>query len=401
MKPLPTLLFLATTDSYIKWVNGLRLQVEPEWASTMFLARTLQNPSPRQTKVAVGEDAASKVRALHVLSILAWIRKHKPTAIVVGATGPFLVLLRWLLNFSKQGRQARLVSGSPGVAFHLIGSPLLARAYADLILVASRREWVRLGGDLSRVGAKAELGLATLPFLQKVSGAERFEGNNTLVFAPQPDMPKSKEDRRRLLLELAKLSEVLPDLEIRIKLRAVSKEPQTHFEKYPYPDLEAELVKEGKLTANSFNFVLGSISEQLRNTNAALITVSSTAALESISMGNPTHIISDFGSSDEIATSVFEGSGIVWPIADHAVARLQKPSPIWLDENYFHNRELDDWKQAIYTLSGKLTSNKLELLPKGLSKSLFFGEFLRVMLPNRLGKTLISSLKLLLGKNTQ
>jgi hypothetical protein len=70
-------------------------------------------------------------------------------------------------------------------------------------------------------------------------------------------------------------------------------------------------------------------------------------------------------------------------------------------ENYFHNRELDDWKQAIYTLSDKLISNKLELLPKRLSKSLFFGEFLRVMLPNRLGKMLISSLKLLLGKNTQ
>jgi hypothetical protein len=55
------MLFIATTDSYIKWVNGLRLQLEPEWPSTMFLAKTLQNPSPRQTRVAVGENAASKV----------------------------------------------------------------------------------------------------------------------------------------------------------------------------------------------------------------------------------------------------------------------------------------------------------------------------------------------------
>jgi len=400
VKSVPTMLFIATTDSYIKWVNGLRLQVESEWPSTMFLAKTLQNPSPRQTKVAVGENAASKVKALHVLSILAWIRKHKPTAIVVGATGPFLVLLRWLLNFSKQGRRAKLISGSPGVAYHLIGSPLRARAYADLILVASRREWVRLGGDLSLLGAKTELGLTTLPFLQTHPDTERFEGNDTLVFAPQPDMPKSKEDRRRLLLELEKLKESQPDLEIRIKLRAISKEPQTHFEKYPYPELEAELVKEGKLKANTFSFVLGSISEQLRNTNAALITVSSTAALESISTGNPTHIISDFGSSDEIATSVFEGSGIVWPIADHAVARLQKPSALWLDENYFHNPELDDWKQAIVSLVRKPTSNRFEILPKRLSKSLFFGEFLRVMLPNGIGKILIASLKLLLGKNS-
>jgi hypothetical protein len=394
------MLFIATTDSYIKWVNGLRLQVESEWPSTMFLAKTLQNPSPRQTKVAVGENAASKVKALHVLSILAWIRKHKPTAIVVGATGPFLVLLRWLLNFSKQGRRAKLISGSPGVAYHLIGSPFRARAYADLILVASRREWVRLGSDLSLLGVKTELGLTTLPFLQTLPDTERFDGNDTLVFAPQPDMPKSKEDRRRLLLELGKLKESQPDLEIRIKLRAIAKEPQTHFEKYPYPELEAELVKEGKLKSNTFSFVLGSISEQLRNTNAALITVSSTAALESISTGNPTHIISDFGSNDEIATSVFEGSGIVWPIADHAVARLQKPSSLWLDENYFHNPELDDWKQAIVSLVQRPTSSTFEILPSRLSKSLFFGEFLRVMFPNRIGKMLIASLKLLLGKNS-
>ena len=214
------------------------------------------------------------------------------------------------------------------------------------------------------------------------------------------EQEKSKEDRRRLLLELGKLKESQPDLEIRIKLRAISKEPQTHFEKYPYPDLEEELVNEGKLKANTFNFVLGSISEQLRNTHAALITVSSTAALESISTGNPTHIISDFGSSDEIATSVFEGSGIVWPIADHAVARLQKPSALWLDENYFHNPELDDWKQAIVSLVQRPTSSKFEILPSRLSKSLFFGEFLRVMFPNRIGKMLIASLKLLLGKNS-
>jgi hypothetical protein len=367
----------------------------------MFLAKTLQNPSPRQTRVAVGENAASKVKALHVVSILTWIHKHKPTAIVVGATGPFLVLLRWLLNFSKRGRRAKLISGSPGVAYHLIGDPLRARTYADLILVASRREWVRLGEDLVRLGAKTELGLTTLPFLQATPDPGRFDGNETLVFAPQPDMPKSKSDRQHVLLELGKLSEVLPDLEIRVKLRAISKEPQTHFEKFSYQDLEAELVNEGRLKPNSMSFVLGSISEQLKNINASLITVSSTAALESISMGNPTHIISDFGSSDEIATSVFDGSGIIWPIADHAVARLQKPSPNWLEENYFHNQDLDDWKQAILSLAQAPTLSKFELLPKRLSKSLFFGEFLRVMLPNRLGEMLIASLKLLLGKNSQ
>jgi len=392
------LLFIATTDSYVKWVNGLRRTLSPEWSSSMFMTKTLQNPSPRQTRVAVGSDEAMLIQSRHILSVIRWIRKHRPAAVIVGATGPFLVLLRWLLSFTSYGRGVKLVSGSPGVAYHLIGAPLRARTAADLILVASLREWKRLRQELANFGSSTQLALATLPFLQSITSVDRFDGAQALVFAPQPDMPKDKEDREYLLLELGKLVKESSDLEIRIKLRATAKEPQTHFEEHSYPKLEQELVKSGRLRPNSFNFVLGSIAEQLRNQNAALITLSSTAALESLALGNPTHIISDFGSRDEIATSVFADSGIVWPIRDHAIARLQKPTPEWMDENYFHNREFDDWQQALATLAEAPTKRNFEVLPSGLKKSMFAGEFLRVMLPNPAGKFLIWLLKSLLGK---
>ena len=395
----PSLLFIATTDSYLKWVDGLRHEMRGVLPTEIFLAKTLQNPTQRQKRVAVGELASNKIQSRHVLSLLWYIQKVKPNVIFVGATGPFLVLLRWLLSFSPTGRKTKLVSGSPGVAYHLIGQPLRARSVADLILVASRREWSRLGKDLEQLGSSSQLALATLPFLEGIADLDKFDGDQCLVFAPQPDMPKSKEDRIRLLLELGKLADNNPELKIQIKLRAIGKEPQTHFEQYPYQELEKELVREGRLNPGSFSFVLGSISEHLKNRNAALMTVSSTAALESIAMGNPTHIISDFGASDEIATSVFSDSGLVWPIAEHSLARMQKPSKKWLDENYFHNAGLDDWRLAVVSLANKVVHHRFELLPTRLSKSLFVGEFLRVMFPNQIGKFLISSLKLLSGKN--
>jgi hypothetical protein len=69
-----------------------------------------------------------------------------------------------------------------------------------------------------------------------------------------------------------------------------------------------------------------------------------------------------------------------------------------MDENYFHDREFDDWQQALATLAEAPTKRNFEVLPSGLKRSLFAGEFLRVMLPNAAGKFLIWLLKSLLRK---
>ena len=78
-----------------------------------------------------------------------------------------------------------------------------------------------------------------------------------------------------------------------------------------------------------------------------LATVSSTAALEAIAMNRPTLIISDFGVSAEMINLVFEGSGCLGTLDDLRCGRLFQPDPQWLEANYFHPAEENNWLELL------------------------------------------------------
>lgn len=391
---------MATTDSYLKWAVGLRDLLPQSWPTSLVVVKSLQNPSSRQIALAVPAEVSGEIPVKHVIATMFSILSFRPDIIVVAATGPFLVLFRWLLDWSGYGRKVHLVSGSPGVAYHLIGDPLRSRTSADLLLVASRAEFERLGVALKTLNTKAKLAIATLPFLEGHDPDSSYEGPETLLFAPQPDIPKSLEDRQKVLIELSRLKTKQPELRIVIKLRAIAGEEQTHFEHHPYQKLAQELAGEGLLSLGDLEFEVGTIASFLQNTHATLATVSSTAALEAIAKGNPTHIFSDFGVDDTVATSVFEGSGLIWPIRDYALAKLQKPSHSWLKKNYFHDQSENNWIESIRDLAQLPRKVQPQLIPKNIRKSLLAGEFLRVMFPNPFGRAVIRNLKLLLGKGS-
>lgn len=391
----PKIMFIATTDSYLKWANSLREELPRGWNSSICIAKSLQNPSTRQIEVALGKTQDEPLVSKHVLRIIRDICKEKPDSVFVGGTGPFLAVFRWLLNFSPRGRQIKLISGSPGIAFHLDGAPLKVRSAADLILVASKRERTKLGKALEGIAPKTKIALSGLSFLHGLNSVRKFPGEETLVFAPQPDMPKSRADREKILIELAALKRMHPSLKIVIKLRAIDQEPQTHFEEFPYQVLTQELESIGVLKGNEFSFELGSIVDQMKNSNAALLTLSSTAALESIAMGSPTQIISDFGLHNEIANMVFEDSGLVHPIADYGKAVRAQPASGWLTRNYFHDEHYDDWQTVVAELFVETRDHNFSILPKELGLFMFVGETLRVLAPNALGASLIRALKII------
>ena len=393
-------MFVATTDSYLKWAVGLNDLIPQSWRTSLVLVKSLQNPSLRQIELAVGEKNSDSIVREHVFSTIRRVMRTKPDIIVVAATGPFLVLFRWLLDLTPQGSQVKLVSGSPGIAYHLVGAPLRARTSADLLLMAGKAELERIAGALKAMSVNTKLALATLPFLNAASSKPKHPGPEVLIFAPQPDMPKTLEDRQKVLIELSRLRKEFPALRIIVKLRAIEGEAQTHFEAHPYPRLAEELAELGLISAGDFEFEVGSISEFLKNSNATLVTVSSTAALESLAMGNSTQIISDFGVEDALANAVFEDSGLVWNIRDYGLARLQKPNQVWLEKNYFHKKSEDNWVQALSQLTESKRVSPKRIFPTNIGKSLLFGEFLRVIFPNAVGIALIKYLKLVLGKNS-
>ncbi len=84
------------------------------------------------------------------------------------------------------------------------------------------------------------------------------------------------------------------------------------------------------------------MDEALRSARA-LVTVSSTAALESMAVGLPTLIISDFGVSADMINTVFDGSGCLGTLDDLRRGRISTPDSAWLEANYFHADADNDW----------------------------------------------------------
>jgi hypothetical protein len=155
-----------------------------------------------------------------------------------------------------------------------------------------------------------------------------------------------REARRSLLVELADAAGSQP---IVVKLRASAGQQQTHRELWPYPDLWAELVTEGKVAAAAVRFSTGAMSAAL-DAAAGLVTVSSTAALEAIAAGIPVVILSDFGVSAEMINLVFERSGCLGTLDDVRQGRFFFPDPEWLRTNYFHPTEESDWLELLERL---------------------------------------------------
>jgi hypothetical protein len=67
-------------------------------------------------------------------------------------------------------------------------------------------------------------------------------------------------------------------------------------------------------------------------------------------MNRPTLIISDFGVSAEMINLVFEGSGCLGTLDDLRSGRFSRPEPRWLEFNYFHPVEENDWLERLHDL---------------------------------------------------
>jgi len=93
------------------------------------------------------------------------------------------------------------------------------------------------------------------------------------------------------------------------------------------------------VAGHELEFCTGSMAEQL-TPGTAMVTVSSTAALEALDAGLPVLVLSDFGVSDEMLNKVFEGSGLLGTLADLKAGRFFHPEQGWLRDNYFHRQDV-------------------------------------------------------------
>jgi hypothetical protein len=314
MKPLRAAV-LADSDTRWKWGALTANRIAPSGSGNPgnttgagirldgYLLRGRATPTARQLgEVGVRADSLREVTAAEFLRAM---REEPYDLLVLALVGGGVQAMLHGLGRVWADRPDRpvVVTGYVGVVYEKLADGLLLRHGADLVLANSRQDADRFRAVYEGVGAdSSSVTEVALPFL----GGAAYTGEHdpyTVVFAAQPSVPESRKDRTYLLNRLVEHARRHPEREVLLKLRSKPGEHTTHIEELPYQKLAQKL----DLPPN-LRLVYGHMGEVLDRTDL-LVTVSSTAALESLHRRIPTVVLTDLGVREALGNHHFVGSG--------------------------------------------------------------------------------------------
>lgn len=326
---------LADSDTRWKWgaLTARRLTTGDGGAPTPrteisgLLLRGRATPTPRQL-AEVGEVGidTGRVREVTALEFLDTVRDEGYDLVVLALVGGAVQAMLHGLAALRLPARPVVVTGYVGVVYEKLADGLLLRHGADVVLANSRHDAGRFRAVYEGVGADASaVTEAALPFLGGAPHAPE-PGRDTVVFAAQPSVPASRADRTYLLRRLVEHARLHPKRDVILKLRSKPGEHTTHIEELPYQRLAERLP--GGLPPN-FRLVYGHMGEVLDRTDL-LVTVSSTAALESLHRRVPTAVLTDLGVRETLGNHHFIGSGLLtsWDHLDGGAH--PRPDAEWL-----------------------------------------------------------------------
>ncbi|MFC7897886.1 DUF6716 putative glycosyltransferase [Streptomyces sp. NPDC057381] len=305
---------LADSDTRWKWGALTANRMTPddtEISLDGYLLRGRATPTPRQLReVGVTADSLREVTAVEFLRAMGDARgEDSCDVLVLALVGGGVQAMLHGLGRVWQDRAERpvVVTGYVGVVYEKLADGLLLRHGADVVLANSRQDADRFRAVYEGVGADASaVTEVALPFLGGAAYAgEPVAGERpyTVVFAAQPSVPDNRKDRTYLLDRLIRHARRHPEREVVLKLRSKPGEHTTHIEELPYQ----KLVQRAGPPPN-FRLVYGHMGEVLDRTDL-LVTVSSTAALESLHRRIPTALLTDLGVREALGNHHFVGSG--------------------------------------------------------------------------------------------
>jgi hypothetical protein len=363
---------LVDTDSFAKWGAHLLATAPADWDLELRTVATPRSASPKQLRSAFrGLD--QRLAHLHrqppapkdVDAVVEELRQDPPDAVLVSLIGPVAELVIDEVHRRIPDRPV-LVSGLPGISFPSKWKGIFFRARADLFVLHSHRE-VRAYEEMARDGGvEPHFALATLPFARSAgAGAGAAVGTgasagigaaigvgvgepvrDSVVFAAQPSVPQERADRALVVRWLVETARQHPEWRVVIKTRAAAGEHQTHREEHPYPDLVPADAPPNLLVES------GPMAEHLDRA-VALVTISSTAALEAAARGVPALTLTDFGIGRHLINEVFVGSGLEGDAVDLVEGRFGVVRPEWMRDNYFHPASDDDWQHRLIELMAR------------------------------------------------
>ncbi|MDO8152717.1 DUF6716 putative glycosyltransferase [Isoptericola sp. b408] len=344
---VPRVLAVADSDSYLKWaawtLAGLRL-ADPANARgpEVVVVRSPLAPSAAQRHAATVGTAIPDPDVLGPWGVGRLVADTRPDVVLVAATGPVAELVaRQVVRATRRSGRPALVTGLPGMALPATPHGTGWRRWADAFVVHGPQEVAPYAEAFAAHGVGPRLVLSRLPFMPR-AGTDRPDppvAPRRVVFAAQAKVPATRAERLRLLDGLATLTD--DGYRVVVKLRGRGGERQTHNEPFPLDVLwDAEHGRLGR-SRGDLDFAVGALSDHL-GPGTALVTVSSTAALESLARGLPTVLVQDFGVGPDQLNEAFAGSGCLRrleEIADTLRGGGPVPDPAWCEDGYLHTRD--------------------------------------------------------------
>ncbi|MGI5349263.1 DUF6716 putative glycosyltransferase [Streptomyces sp. CA-250714] len=325
---------LADSDTRWKWGVLTARRLAPEAAIDGLLLRGRATPTPRQlAEVGVTVDTLREVTTAEFLRAATAPAAYD--VIVLACVGGAVQAMLHGLGRAVAGdtgergpaRRPVVVTGYVGVVYEKLTDGLLLRHGADVVLANSPHDADRFRAVYEGVGADGgSVVQCSLPFLEGAgegapaegagAAGETPDGPFTVVFAVQPSVPAGRADRAYLLRRAVGHALRHPERDVLIKLRSKPGEHTTHIEELPYQKLVRKLPGgrdggDGGLPPNC-RLVYGNMGEILdraQHTGGLLVTVSSTAALESLHRSLPTAVLTDLGVREALGNHYFTGSG--------------------------------------------------------------------------------------------
>lgn len=349
---------IVDSDSFTKWGASVLDRMPADWHSRLVVIRTPALPSHRQLAAALTGTrfAGGIVPVVDLAAVAEMVAREQPDVVLLSVRGPVVrVLVRTIA--AAGGKRPVIVSGLPGISIPETMLALYYRSQVDVFLLHSKREVAAFQSLAAVLGIQQDFGLATLPFL--AAGRREQSHGDDIVFAAQAKVPRTLEDRQMLVRWLAETARRHPDRRVVVKLRGAAGEAQTHAERHPLDLILAGLEDApANLIAST-----GPMSEHLASA-AALVTVSSTAAIEAVAMGIPVLALDDFGVSKRLINLVFEGSGLLGGSDALFEGDFRMPDEGWLDANYFHSPSDETWIDAIQAAALRRERGELVLRPQ-------------------------------------
>lgn len=355
---------VADSDTRLKWAaavaGGLRPQSVELWSLTD------EAPLSERQWDELSVPVADRRQGSH--ADFAESAEWRRASVVVACTvGSGLARIRQAIEAEPEtdGHRPLLVTGYCGVVYekHLEG--LMWRSNFDVICANSEVDrqafasaFASLGLDPDRIVRR---GLPIIPELPPVGAAWP---PRRIVFAVQPDVPRTAPRRAWLLGRLADYAETHPDRTVIVKLRSLPSEVTTHPERHHYQALLGDRMPPPNLV-----FSYGVMAEVLATADL-LVTVSSTAAFEAWARGVPVGILTDFGLAESLGNAHYVGSGALYDLDDLDADRAPGLDPSWLTAHGLGSADLgvraeSNLAEAVARRLGPTGATREPLPPRG------------------------------------